>query len=146
MSRKNYELGFFGDPFFDDFDDFFALPKSYRRFENTAMKTDIQEVENSYVLKVDIPGAKKENISLKLNNGYLEISYTVSNENEDDKNHSRFLRKERYYGSMSRSFYVGDEYKEKDINATYTDGVLTIILPKLEEIKKANEPAKIEIK
>ena len=110
------------------------------------MKTDIQEVENSYVLKIDIPGAKKENISLKLNNGYLEISYTVSNENEDDKNHGRFLRKERYYGSMSRSFYVGEDYKEKDISATYNDGVLTITLPKLEEIKKVNEPTKIEIK
>lgn len=146
MSRKNYELGFFEDPFFDDFDEFFAVPKSYRRFENAAMKTDIQENDNNYVLKVDIPGAKKEDISLKLNKGYLEINYTVK-ENDDEKNkHGKYLRKERYYGSMSRSFYVGDEYKEKDISAAYSDGVLTITLPKHDVVAKQEEPAKIEIK
>ena len=85
MSRKNYEIGFLGDPFFDDFDDFFTVPKAYHRFENNVMKTDIQEIDNNYVLKVDIPGAKKEDISLKLNDGYLEIGYVVKNENEEKK-------------------------------------------------------------
>ena len=116
MSRKNYEIGFLGDPFFDDFDDFFTVPKAYHRFENNVMKTDIQEIDNNYVLKVDIPGAKKEDISLK------------------------------YYGSMSRSFYVGDAYKQKDINATYSDGVLTITLPIIDATKQSEEPTKIEIK
>ena len=146
MSRKNYELSFFDDPFFGDFDDFFTLPKAYRRYENNLMKTDIQEIGNNYVLKVDIPGAKKENINLKLDNGNLEVNYNVKNENDEKNKEGKFIRKERYYGSCSRSFYVGDEYKEKDINASYTDGVLTITLPKLEEVKKAEEPAKIEIK
>ncbi len=146
MSRKNYELSFFGDPFFDDFDDFFNVPKSYRRFENNVMKTDIQEVDNNYVLKIDIPGAKKENISLKLEEGYLEVSYTVNEENNEKNNHGKFLRKERYYGSMSRSFYVGDSYKETDIDASYADGVLTVKLPIFDETKKVEEPKKIEIK
>lgn len=146
MSRKNYELGFLGDPFFDDFDDFFTVPKAYHRFENNVMKTDIQEIDNNYVLKVDIPGAKKEDISLKLNDGYLEIGYVEKNENEEKNKHGKFLRKERYYGSMSRSFYVGDAYKQKDINATYSDGVLTITLPIIDATKQSEEPAKIEIK
>ena len=146
MSRKNYELSYFGDPFFDDFDDFFAVPKAYHRFENNVMKTDIQEVDNNYVIKVDIPGAKKEDISLKLNNGYLEVDYNVKTENDEKNRHGKFLRKERYYGSMSRSFYVCDSYKEKDINASYSDGVLTITLPVIGEVKKTEEPAKIEIK
>ena len=110
------------------------------------MKTDIQEVDNNYVIKVDIPGAKKEDISLKLKDGYLEVAYTVKTENDEKNRHGKFLRKERYYGSMSRSFYVGDLYKEKDINANYNDGVLTITLPVIDEVKKTEEPAKIEIK
>ena len=103
-------------------------------------------IDNNYVLKVDIPGAKKEDISLKLNDGYLEIGYVVKNENEEKNKHGKFLRKERYYGSMSRSFYVGDAYKQKDINATYSDGVLTITLPIIDATKQSEEPTKIEIK
>ena len=101
MSRKQYELGFLGDPFFDDFDDFFTVPKAYHRFENNVMKTDIQENDNNYVLKVDIPGAKKEDINLKLNDGYLEVGYVVKNEDEEKNKHGKFLRKWRNYIILS---------------------------------------------
>ena len=146
MSRKNYEVGFFGDPFFDDFEDFFTFPKQLRRYENSVMKTDIKEEDNNYILSVDIPGAKKEDISLKLENGYLDISYNVKEENDEKNKHGKFLRRERYFGSMNRSFYIGEDYKESDINASYSDGVLTITLPKLGIETKKSEPAKIEIK
>ena len=83
---------------------------------------------------------------MKLENGYLDISYNVKEENDEKNKHGKFLRRERYFGSMNRSFYVGEDYKESDINASYSDGVLTITLPKLGIETKKSEPAKIEIK
>lgn len=145
MSRKNYELGFFGDPFFDDFDNFFDLPKTYHRYDHNMLKTDIKEFKDNYVIDIDVPGVKKENINLKLNNGYLEITATVKEENDDNSEKSKYLRKERFYGSMSRSFYIGEDYKQKDISASFKDGVLSINLPKLEKLEKPEEPERIEI-
>ena len=145
MSNKNYEVSFLDNPVFDGLDEFFNLPKAYRKFENTNMKTDIKEEDNHYVMTVDIPGADKENINLELKDGYLNISYTLNSNEDEEKHHGKYLRKERYYGSMSRSFYVGKEIKENDIDASYKNGVLTVILPKL-DAKKEEQRAKITIK
>lgn len=140
MSNK-YDVNNYEEPVFGDLESFLGIPKAWKKYET--MKTDIKEEENNYVLNIDIPGAKKEDINVKLNDGYLEVSYSV-NEHSDEQKHGKFIRKERYYGSMSRSFYVGENVEEKDVNASYENGVLTIVLPK--EVEEKKQPSRIEIK
>ncbi len=129
---------------FDLFDDFFNedfLPRK----ERNMMKTDIKEHKNKYTVEVDLPGFSKENIDLSLNNGYLNIHAKV--EKKDDKeDEGKFLHRERFYGECSRSFYVGDEIEEKDIQAEFKNGILKIDVPKKEEVKKLPETKQIEIK
>ena len=128
---------------FDLFDDFFD-EGFFRGKEKNLMKTDIREKENEYIIDIDLPGFDKENINLALDNGYLNITAKSENSNED--NNDKYIRQERFYGECSRSFYVGEDIKEEDINAEFKNGILKITVPKQEEIGKLNEPKKIEIK
>ena len=115
------------------FDDFFGTP-FVTRTESNMMKTDIREFETSYELTIDLPGIKKENIKAELNDGYLKIS-AESNGSKDEKDEKgRYLCRERYSGSFSRSFYVGDAVTEQDITAKFEDGTLKITVPKKEAI------------
>lgn len=135
--RKDYNIidSFFGDPFFDD---------KKRDSYNNIMKTDIKEKDNNYVLEIDLPGYKKEDISIELNKGYLIVSAKSNKEvNEEDKK-EKYIYKERFVGECSRSFYVGDTITEEDIRATFKNGMLEIIVPK-EEPKKVEEKKHIEI-
>lgn len=138
---SKYELGFF-DPFYDDFDDFFRFPKEYSQKQNM-MRTDIKEHDNSYELDVELPGVKKEDIDLSLHDGYLTVSYEHK-EDKETKEKGKVIRRERFYGSSSRSFYVGDDIKEEDIEASYDNGVLTLNVPKQSKVTK--EVKKIAIK
>jgi len=129
---------------FDLFDDFFDdgfFPKKQRNL----MRTDIKEKKNEYVIDIDLPGFSKENINLSLKNGYLDVSAKVE-QNNDDEEESKFVRRERFYGECSRSFYVGEDITEEDINAEFKNGILKIEIPKKEEVKKADETKQIEIK
>ena len=128
---------------FDLFDDFFD-EDFFTKKEKNLMKTDIREKENEYIIDIDLPGFSKENINLSLENGYLNIS--AKTENNNDENNDKYIRQERFYGECSRSFYVGDGIKEEDIDAEFKNGILKITVPKQEEMKKLNEPKKIEIK
>ena len=129
---------------FDLFDDFFNEDFLQRK-ERNLMKTDIKEHKNKYTVEVDLPGFTKENIDLSLNNGYLNIHAKLEkNDNKDDE--GKFLHRERFYGECSRSFYVGDEIEEKDIQAEFKNGILKIDIPKKEETKKLPETKQIEIK
>lgn len=139
MSRRNYELGLFGYPFFDDFYD-----GAHNRSLESVMKTDIQESENNYVLSMEMPGAKKEDIELNLHEGNLVIGYSVNEDKPEDN--AKYIKKERFYGKITRSFYVGEDVKEEDIDATYENGVLKIIVPKFKPEEKVVEPKKINIK
>jgi len=133
---------------FDLFDDFFNDDFLSRK-ERNLMKTDIKEHKNKYTVEVDLPGFSKENINLSLNNGYLNIHATVEKKDDkkDDKeDEGKFLHRERFYGECSRSFYVGDEIEEKDIQAEFKNGILSIDIPKKEETKKLPETKQIEIK
>ena len=131
---------------FDDFDrDFFrgmTRPERMLYGKNAAriMKTDVKETADGYELAVDLPGFKKEEIHLELQNGYLTISTEKNLENKEEK-HGKILRQERYTGTMQRSFYVGENLTEEDIQAKYEDGVLTVTLPK----KEAKVPDKKQI-
>lgn len=129
---------------FDIFDDFFDegfFPKK----ERNLMKTDIREKKDKYIIDIDLPGFEKENISLSLNNGYLDISAKTEKE-ENSEDEERFVRQERFYGECSRSFYVGEDITEEDIHAKFNNGILKIEIPKKEKQEKLPESKQIEIK
>lgn len=129
---------------FDLFDNFFE-DDFFPKRERNLMKTDIREKKDKYIVDVDLPGFEKENINLTLKNGYLEISAKVEQE-ENNEDEEKFVRRERFYGECSRSFYVGDDITEEDINAEFKNGILKIEIPKKEEQKKQNETKQISIK
>lgn len=126
MSRN--ELGFFNDnfdlldPFFND--DFF---KAEPRHQHELLKTDVVETADGYELIMDVPGIKKENINLDLEDGYLTISATKSSKEDEGK--KNYVRRERQYFSAKRSFYVGS-IEESDIKAKLENGELHIVVPK----------------
>ncbi|OZG64388.1 molecular chaperone Hsp20 [Bifidobacterium hapali] len=96
------------------------------------MSTDVRETENAYDVDIDMPGFDKSDIKLELNNGYLTVS-AHKDENHDDKaQDGKWLRRERYIGTCSRSFYVGEDVKETDIHASYKNGTLCIQVPKMQ--------------
>ena len=109
------------------------------------MKTDVRETNNKYLLDIDLPGFEKENISISLDKGYLNIHAKISKE-ENKENDEKFVRQERFYGECSRSFYVGDEIKEEEINAEFKNGILKIEIPKKEIEDKSKNIKQIEIK
>ncbi len=126
----------FNDKFFDDFWGFKpadAERKLYGKHANGLMKTDVREKDGNYELDIDLPGFKKDEISLTLDNGYLVIgaAKSVNDEEKDDK--GTVLRQERYSGAMQRSFYVGDALDENDVKAKFEDGVLSLVFPKEKE-------------
>lgn len=130
---------------FDLFDDFFRDDDFLTRKERNLMKTDIREKKDKYIVEVDLPGFDKENINLSLNNGYLEINAKVEKEDKNEKE-ERYVRKERFFGECSRSFFVGEDITEEDINAEFKNGILRIDIPKKEEQKHEKEIKHIEIK
>ena len=135
VPRKN-DFDIF-DSFFDD--DFFP------RKEHNLMKTDIREKKDKYLVDIDLPGFEKENIDLSLKNGYLNIHAKVNKE-EHNKEEEKFVRRERFFGECSRSFYVGDDIKEEDIHAEFRNGILKITVPKKELEDKSKQVKQIEIK
>ncbi len=109
------------------------------------MKTDIRDKEDGYEIVVDLPGVKKENIQARLENGYLSISAEKSLDKEEKNEEGRYIRRERYSGSCSRSFYVGDAVKQEDITARFEDGVLTLSVPKVKELESGKDDNLIRI-
>ena len=132
---------------FDEFFDDFERPVSRRHPVNPLpqiMKTDVKELDNGYVLDIELPGLKKEDLQLELKEGYLTVSATSKTENKDDEK-GHYLRRERYVGTSSRSFYVGEEVTQEDIKAKFEDGILNIFVPKKEEQPKVPESKYIAI-
>ena len=138
----------FGENLFDDFMDEFAFPDVdkalYGRHAKNLMKTDVKEKDDSYEVDMDLPGFKKDEIRMQLKDGYLTVS-AAKGLNKDEKNkEGKYVRRERYAGSMSRSFYVGENITEKDIHAKYENGILSFWLPKDEKKKIENNYISIE--
>lgn len=127
LPRKNYYN------YFDMLDFPFYKDREY-------MKTDIYEKDNKYVIEIDLPGLKKENIKINYENGYLTI-----NANQDilKQTNDNYIRRERLYGEIRRSFFIGNK-KEADIKALYKEGILTITFPKEEISKKSNKGINVE--
>ena len=108
------------------------------------MSTDIKESKDNYNIIIDLPGYNKEDIKIDIDNGYLTVNAKVSKtEEENEKN--RFVRRERYYGECSRTYYVGDNITAEDIEASFKNGTLNLIVPKKEQ-KELPEKKYIEIK
>lgn len=94
------------------------------------MRTDVKDMDNSFELVMNLPGIKKEDIKAELKDGYLTISATSGYGDEEKDDDGRYIRRERHYGSYSRSFYVGEELKQEDIKANFENGTLKLIIPK----------------
>lgn len=121
---------FFDDvPFFDNRAENQIEKKLYGRHAHNVMKTDIKETDDGYELIVDLPGFKKDEISIDLSNGYLTIQAAKGLDKDEEDKKGRYIRRERYTGSMSRSFYVGD-VKPEEVSAKFENGILTLDVPK----------------
>ena len=126
----------FGENLFDDdwfdFDrDFWGRKNPlYGKNAKNIMKTDIREHDTGYELDVDLPGFKKDEINIELENGYLTISAAKGLDKDEQDKKGKYIRKERYAGAMQRSFYVGDAVTEKDVKAKFEDGILKLSIPK----------------
>lgn len=127
----------FGENLFDDFMDeafernfFGGRNPLYGKHSKNLMKTDVKETETGYELDIDLPGFKKDEISAHLEDGYLTVSAAKGVDKDEKDNEGRYIRRERYSGSMTRSFYVGNAVTEEDIKAKYEDGILSLSIPK----------------
>ena len=134
---------FFDDvPFFDNRAENQIEKKLYGRHAHNVMKTDIKETDDNYELIVDLPGFKKDEIKVSLEDGYLTIEAAKGlDEDEQERKRGRYIRKERYAGACQRSFYVGDNLTQEDIKGEFKHGILTLNVPK-KEAKPAVETNK----
>lgn len=133
----------FGENLFDDWMDF-SFPNIdkalYGKNSQNVMKTDVKETDQGYEVDIDLPGFKKEQINAQLDNGYLTIQASKGLDKDEKDKEGKYIRRERYAGAMSRSFYVGEEVSKNDIHAKFEDGILKLSIPKKD--KKAVEENK----
>ena len=127
----------FGENLFDDmfrdfasFDPFSASDALYGKHARALMKTDIRETDNSYELDIDLPGFKKDELQLHLQDGYLTVSAAKGLDKDKKDKEGHYIRRERYAGQCSRSFYVGENITEEDVHAKFEDGILRLSIPK----------------
>lgn len=135
IPRRKNEFDLLGEMFEDPF---------FTDHESKIMKTDIKEKKDEYLINIELPGYQKENIKMEIEDGYLTVHAEVNSDNEE-KEEGKFVRRERYVGSCSRSFYVGTEVKSEEIKASFKNGMLKIEIPKKEEDKKLPEKKYIQI-
>ena len=132
---------FFDFPFYDDRAERQAEKKLYGHHAANLMKTDIKEKKDGYELEMDLPGFKKDEITAELKDGYMTISAAKGlDQDEQEKDTGRYLRRERYAGACQRTFYVGEDVTEEDIKAEFKHGILKLFIPKKEA--KPAEPEK----
>lgn len=135
IPRRKNEFDLLGEMFADPF---------FTEHESKIMKTDIKEKKDKYLIDIELPGYQKENIKMEVEDGYLTVHAEINSDNEE-KEKGKFVRRERYSGACSRSFYVGTEVKSEDIKASFKNGILKIEIPKKEEKKELPEKKYIQI-
>lgn len=135
IPRRKNEFDLLGEMFEDPF---------FTEHESKIMKTDIKEKKDKYLIDVELPGYEKENIKMDVEDGYLTVHAEIDS-NKEEKEEGKFVRRERYVGSCSRSFYVGTEIQAEDIKASFKNGMLKIEVPKKEEKKELPEKRYIQI-
>ena len=132
----------------DMFDDLLSYPLANTMLTRDAsplMKTDIKEKDNSYVLHVDLPGYQKEDIKVEMDKGYVTVKAIKAEESSKNEDDGAYIHKERYYGECERSFFVGENVNEDEVNAVYKNGTLVLTVPKLKG-EKADTQKYIAIK
>ncbi len=138
----------FGENLFNDDWMNFGFPEVdkalYGKHASHEMKTDVKETDSGYEVDIDLPGFKKDEINVQLDNGYLSISAAKGLDKEEKNKEGKYIRKERYAGAMSRSFYVGDAITQEDIKAKYESGILRLSIPK-KEAKQVEATKRIAI-
>jgi HSP20 family molecular chaperone IbpA len=136
----------FGETLLDDFWGF-PMRDNYMRTANTngLMQTDVEERDNGYEITMNLPGFKKEDVKGEIKDGYLTVTATTNTSNDEKDKDGKFIRRERYSGTCSRSFYVGDEVTQNDIKAKFTDGVLKLRVPKKDAKPEVEETKYIAI-
>ena len=146
-----YMPSIFGENLFDDFMDDFSFPtfpnvdkELYGKHAKNLMKTDVKETENAYEIDIDLPGFKKDEIQIELKDGYLTVSAEKGLDEDEEDKKGKYIRKERYAGALSRTFYLGEEIREDEIKAKFENGILSVSIPKEEE-KKVEGPKHISI-
>ncbi len=139
LIRNNLFDDFFGDMFDDPF-----FKRGYTP-QNQLMKTDIRERDGQYLLEIEVPGFSREDVKAELKNGYLTITANRVNPVEQADEKTKYVRRERYYGTMKRTFYLGEEITEKEIHAAFKDGILRIIIEKPQPKKLEEEKTFIPI-
>ena len=126
----------YGEKFFDDFFDAPFKSRNYKPFpQNNLMRTDVRETEDGFHLDIDLPGYAKDEVKGEIKDGYLTVSAFRSSEKEEKDEEGKYIRRERFSGNCSRSFYVGEYVTEEDIKAKFENGILKIYVP-----KKTKEP------
>ena len=135
IPRLKNEFDLLGEMFADPF---------FTEHESKIMKTDIKEKTDKYLIGIELPGYQKENIKIDVEDGYLTVHAEINSDNEE-KEEGKFVRRERYVGSCSRNFYVGNEVKSEDIKASFKNGILKIEVPKKEYKKELPEKRYIQI-
>ena len=135
----------FFNPWYDDSEYNKKAPKQQAP-QNTQnlMKTDIKEKKDGYELEIDLPGFKKDEIKVQLKDGYLTVSAEKGLDKDEEDKKGKYIRKERYAGALSRTFYLGEEIREEEIKAKFENGILSVSIPKEEE-KKVEGPKHISI-
>ena len=135
----------FGESLLDNFfDDPFETYR-YGTGSSEMMKTDIKDTDQGYELIMNLPGVKKEDVRAELKDGYLTISAATNSSRDEKDQEGRYIRRERYSGSCSRSFYVGDQMTEADIKAKFENGTLTLMVPKKEVTPEVEDKKYIAI-
>lgn len=135
IPRRKNEFDLIGDLFRDPF---------FTEHESNVMKTDIKEKSDKYLIDIELPGYEKDAIKIDIDDGYLTVHAEMKSDKEE-KEEGKFVRKERYIGSCSRSFYVGTEIQSEDIRASFKNGMLQIEIPKKDEKKELPEKKYIQI-
>ena len=135
----------FRNNFFDDFNDFMDFPTVTRKSTGTLMKSDVKDAGDHFELDMDLPGFKKEDVKLQLKDGVLKVSATTNTVNEEKDENGKYIRRERFQGTCERSFYVGENLTEEDIKAKFSDGVLSVMVPKKEAKPQIEESKYIAI-
>ena len=131
----------FGEDLLDDWMEFPRMDfpdidrKLYGKHAANVMKTDVHEHDDAYEVDIDLPGFKKDEIKISLDNGYLTVAAAKALDNDKKTLTGKVIRKERYSGSMQRSFYVGENITDSEVKAKFEDGVLKLTVPKKETEK-----------
>lgn len=138
---------FFGEDFLDTFFDDFTrpvrsaakghglanMPQVLPQVPVPSMRTDIKEKEDGYDFDIDLPGYDKADITAELKDGYMTVTAKKEKSSEETDEKTNYIRRERYFGTVRRSFYVGEQIKQEDIKAKFENGILNLFVPKIDE-------------